>query len=111
MEIYFQFQVIFRIHSFYISEILWQNLIEQKTSQCCIDRSGNSCSIRSLLGNSYMNLGMKRNDPILVCQDCFIHRLEEFAFSKITRSLLGQIVDTENHILGRNGYRATIRRL
>ena len=49
--------------------------------------------------------------PVLVCQDGFVHTLGRSLPSPFcARTLLCQIVDTKNHILGRNGYRTTIGR-
>ena len=81
------------------SKILWQDLIEQETSQCRLYITCESTSIRHNLAAADKNLGLQGNYLVLICQNCFVNALEELAFALVSRSFLGQIVDTKDHIL------------
>ena len=54
---------------------------------------------------------MQRNVIILVCKNGFVHRREAHSFTGLAISLLCNIVHAQNHILGRNRHRASVRRL
>ena len=58
MEIYFQYQIIFRFASIYKSKILWQDFIEDETSKCRLNSSCLLCAIRHFLCHTYMDSGM-----------------------------------------------------
>ena len=111
MEVYFQLQEVLGITSVYKSQILRQNLIEDETSQCRLYRSGDRLTCCIYLAHADMNAGMQCQRLVLICQNCFVYALEILTFADRTGSLLGQIVDTKYHILGRNGYGSTIGRL
>ena len=51
---------------------------------------------------------MERYDSVLIGEDRLVGALEELAFSLVSRTLLGQVVNTENHILRRNRNRAAV---
>jgi len=68
-------------------------------------------SFRSCLYHTDTNLGVQCDRFIFISKNCFINALEYLVFALCTRSFLCQIVNTEDHILGRNGYRTTIGRL
>ena len=54
---------------------------------------------------------MKGHNAVFIGQDRFIFALKVFSFSRSSRSFLGQVIDTQNHILGRNGHRTAVGRL
>ena len=54
---------------------------------------------------------MQSNNSVFISKNCFIYALEDLALTLCTWALLGQVVNTKNHILRRNRYRTTIRRL
>ena len=81
------------------SKILRKDLIEQETSQCRLYIACESASIRHYLAGTYKNLGLQGNYLVLICQNCLVYALEELAFTLISRSFLGQIIDTKDHIL------------
>lgn len=71
MEIYLKLQSVLTNSSVYISEILWNDLIEEELSKCCIDNTCNFLALE-LTGSSYMDLGVKCNSTILICKYCLI---------------------------------------
>ena len=109
-EINFQKKFIARYTSVYESKILRKDFVEQETSESGFYVAGQYGAIRHLLRAANQNSALERNYFVFVCKNGFVHALEELAFSLVARSLLGQIVDTKDHILRRNGYRTTIRR-
>ena len=109
-KVNFQCHKVFRLGAIHESDILRNDLIKQKTSKCRFYYSCFNCSICSLFIHSDMNSGLQSNISIFICQNSFINILEEFSFSLCPRSLLCQIINTQNHILCRNVYRSTIRR-
>ena len=46
---------------------------------------------------------MQRDVMVLVCEDRLVHAVEASSLAGLAVSLLSQIVDTEYHILRRNG--------
>ena len=99
MEIHFGKKEVFRLCSVYIAQILRQDLIKEEPSK---SRLYNTCDLFTLgicLGDSYLNSGMQGTSLVLICKDCFIYTLEELAFAHCTRTLLCQIVNTQDHIL------------
>ena len=111
MEVNFQLQLISFDGSVHKSQILRNNLIENKPAYRRFYDSSFGSSIRHFLGYSYLDPGMQGNNTIFISQNSLIHTLEAFAFSDSSRSLLSQIVNTKDHILRRYGHRTTIRRL
>ena len=94
MEINLQLQGIFRIASVYKAQILRQDFIKDKASQCGFHHIGNFRTVSQLLRNLHFNSGVKGQHLVFICQNCFIQALEIFAFSFCPGSFLGQIVDT-----------------
>ena len=48
---------------------------------------------------------------VLICQDRLVDALKYHALALCSRTLLGQVIDTKHHILGRNSHRTAVRRL
>ena len=110
-EIHLKLQLVFRNATVYEAQILRKNLIEKESSQCGIYISGNFSAILHLLRRADGDLRLQGNVFILICKDCLVYIMEEHTFAARSRSLLGQVVNTENHILRRNRYRTSVRRL
>ena len=104
MEVNFQFQLVLFLGTVYEAQILRDDLVEDETSNGRLDDTSLRCAIRHRAGYSYFDTGMQGNNLVLV------DALECHALALGARTFLGQIVDTEYHILGRNGYRTTIGR-
>ena len=98
-EINFQKKFITRNASVYESKILRKDFIKQETSKCRLYNTSHFCSIRHCLCDTNLNSGLKSNNLIFISKNCFINALEELTFSRISRSLLCQVVDTKDHIL------------
>ena len=98
MEIYLKLQSVLTNSSVYISEILWNDLIEEELSKCCIDNTCNFLALE-LTGSSYMDLGVKCNSTILICKYCLILGLKISSLSDLAFLFHCQIVDTKYHIL------------
>ena len=109
-EINLKRKLVTRNRTVYVSQILRQNLIEEESSECGAYVLLHYSTIFHLFFAADGNLGLQGNVSVLVCQDGFVHIAEEASFALLARTLLCQIVDTKNHILGRNGYRTTIGR-
>ena len=67
-----------------------------------------SCSILHD-GNSFN--AVECNAAILICKQCLVHTLKAHALALCTWSFLSQVINTKDHILRRNCYRTSIRRL
>ena len=98
-EIYLQSKLIARDGTVYIAKILRQDLIEQETAQGGCYVLGQRRSIRHFLAAAHMDLGLQCDITVFICQDRFVDILEETSLSLAAGALLGQIVDTEDHIL------------
>ena len=63
-----------------------------------------------VIGDIYFDLCLQRNNAMVVCQLSFVNAAEAhtFTFSAFTND--GQVVGTQNHILGRNCYRFAVFR-
>ena len=111
VEINFQYQLIARNRTVYEAQILRQNLVKEETAQGRFYDTGHLGSVSQGSGYADLDSGLQTDDFILISQDGFVQVLEELAFAFASRTLLGQIIDTKDHILGRNGYRTAVRRL
>src|SRR5699024_8467402 len=107
MEIYLKQQLVSFLLSVYKSKILWNDLIKQESSQCRLDHTALYGSVRHSLVYADFDLGMKGNCLVLISQQRLIDALERFPFSFCPRTLLGQIIDTQYHILRRHRNRAS----
>ena len=110
MEVNFKIKELFRSLSLYKSKILADDFVEDETAECRFYVSGYGGAILERNGTTHLNSCVKGNCTVLVCKNCFVYAAEHLTLTEITRLLEGQVVDTENHILGGNGYRTTIRR-
>ena len=72
VEIYFQKQFVSIYFTVYESKILRNNLIEQHSSKCSIDRACLHRSVRHLSGNTDFDSGMQCHISIFICQKCFV---------------------------------------
>ncbi len=108
MKIHFQLQEVLRDTSVHESQVLGQDLIEQESSQGGLHIARYGLSGPILLRHPDSDPGMQGTCLILISQDGFIHALEELAFSHGTGSLLGKVVDSQHHVLGRNRHRTSI---
>ena len=111
MEVYLKKQFISFHASVYKSQILRNDFIENETSHGRFYNSAVNCAVGHGLGHTGLDSGMQGNNSVFVSKNCLVYALEDLALTLCTRALLGQVVDTKNHILGRNRYRAAVRRL
>ena len=110
-EVHFQLQEILRIAAVDIAQILRQNFIKEKTSQCGFDDTGYNFTIRLLLRDADMDFRLQGDFPVFIRQNRFIDTFEVTSFSLQPFAQLRQVVNPQNHILCRNGNRASIGRL
>ena len=111
VEINLQYQLIARNSTIYKAQILRQNLVEEETAQRGLYDTGHLSSVSQGSGYADLDSGLQTDDFILISQDGFVQVLEELAFAFTSRTLLGQVIDTKDHILGRYGYGTAVRRL
>ena len=109
--IHFQFNRIFRSLSLNTAEILRKNFVKEESSECGLYNTGNGLSIRESLYHTHMDSCMNIKFAVLVSKDCFVYIFKVLSGTLYIRSFLGQIVNTENHILRRNRYGCTVGRL
>ena len=98
-EINFKSKLVTRNRTVYVSQILRQNLIEEESSECGAYVLLHYSTIFHLFFAADGNLGLQGNVSVFICQDSFIHIAEEASLALLARTLLGQIIDTKNHIL------------
>ena len=110
VEIHFQLQFIARDRTIHKAQVLRQNLVEDKPAHGGLDNIGNLASVCQRLGYTHLNAGLQLDGAVFISQNCFVYTLECLAFSNAARTLLGQIIDTQNHILRRNSHRTSVRR-
>ena len=111
MEIHLQKQFIARNAPVHKSQVLRDNLIEDKTSHSGLDDSCLYGAVRHLLAHPDLYSGVEGHRAVLVGQNRLIGVLKAHALSLRAWSLLGQVVDAQNHILRRNSHRTAVRRL
>ncbi len=95
----FQLEEVLRLRAVHHAQILGQDLVEQESAEGREDHAGDRLAVRVLLGDADMDLGVQRDDVILVSEDRLIHVAEVLAFAGLAVSLLGQVVDAQDHIL------------
>ena len=110
MEIDLQLQEILRYASIHKAQILGQNLVENKASQCGLYNTRHHFPCCICLRHADFNPGMQGTSLILIGKNCLVDILIVISFPDGPRSLLGQIVDTKHHILGRHCNRTAVRR-
>ena len=101
-------QIIFRLCAVHKSEVLRNDLIKEQSSEGDVDDTCDHLSVFPLLADPDLDLGMQRDVMVLVSEDRLVHAVEAPSLTGFAVSLLCQIVDTEYHILGRNGNGAAI---
>ena len=108
VEIHFQHQLISLLGSVHKSQILRQDLIEQEPAQrglhilpTALFRPAWSCC-------SAHDSGLQCNISVFIGQNRLIQVLEPGSLSLASRSFLGQVVDTQHHILRGNCHRASV---
>ena len=111
VEVNLQLQLIALDASVHKAQILRDDLVKDKASHRGLYHSSLNGSVRHLLLHSYFYLGVQRYFLVLIGKNGLVYVLEGHALSLYARSFLCQVVDTENHILGRNGHRASVGRL
>ena len=118
------FQVLFRDHEInfrkklvagnrpvHIAQILRDNLVKEQAPQRRGHRFFNGIALRVLSGTAHMDLCLILNITVLVSKDRLVQILVGSALSDFTRTHLRQVVDAQNHILGRHRNRSSVRRL
>ena len=99
MEINFQKQFVTRNTSVYKSQILWQDLVEQESTQSGFYCSFQDFSCRQSFFTANVNSCLQCQVSVFVSQDSFVQALVVSAFSLASRSFLCQVINTQDHIL------------
>ena len=99
VEIHFQLEEILRFASVHKSQVLRKNLIKNKPSQSGFHIARNQFTVSVPAAYSGRNAGMQGNRFIFISQNGFVHISEKLSFSFGARTLLGQIVNPQHHIL------------
>ena len=111
MEVNLQLKGVFRDTSVHKTQILRKDFIKDKTAQGRFHHVGSFRSVSQFFRNFNLDSGMKGKNMVFICQYGFIQALEVFSFSHCPGSFLCQVVNTQYHILGRNGNRSAVGRL
>ena len=111
MEVHLGQKEILRQVSVYKAQVLGQDLIEDKPSQRGLHISRHHFSLGVLLGSAHLDPGVKGTGFILISQNGFVHIFKVPALSQRSGPLLGQVIDAQNHVLGRHRHRAAVGRL
>ena len=110
-EINFQLECIFRILAVYEPEILRDDLVEQETSQCTGNIAGDRLAVLERLLHTDRDPGLQRNVLVFIGKDRLIQACKMHSLALHARTLLRQVINTEDHILGRNRDRTAVGRL
>ena len=111
MKVNFRFQKILRDAPVYKTQILGQNLIEDKTSQRRFHIPRDLFPVHIFLGYTHGNPGMERTSFVFICQNGLVYIAEKLPLAQCPGPLLGQIIDAQHHILRRHCHRAAVGRL
>ena len=98
-EINFQLQVVVVALSIDESQILRKNLVEDQASQRGLDLAGVLSPIGQINRAANPDSGMVVDDLVLKGQKRLVDAREMLALAGLSLALLGQIVNTQNHIL------------
>ena len=109
-EVALENELVAFLRSIDITEVLRDNFVEDKASQCGLNDSGHRSAVE-LTCHTDGDRSVELEVMIAICHDRLIYRREDHAFALLARLGDRQIVASEDHILCRNGYRVTILRL
>ncbi len=98
-EVHLKFEEILRDRSVNEAQVLRQNFIEEKPAEGGGDHACDCLAVRVLSGHADIDFGVQGDVVVFVGQDRLVHVAEVFSFSGLTIALLGQVIDTKDHIL------------
>ncbi len=109
--IYLKLQVILVTFPCHEAQILRDYLIKEKPAQGCVYNTLYRPSVRELSFDTHPDLALKGNVFVFISQHGLVHVFEGFALTGFAVTLLGKVINTQDHILRRNGNRCPVRRL
>ena len=110
-EVNLGLQLVLRLGAIHKAEVLRNNLIEEDASRGSLLNFRTLFAVRALLREADLNLGLQCNLVVCVSEQRLVRALEAHTLALRAVALLGQVVDAENHILGRNRDRSAVRGL
>ena len=106
----FQVELLVRIGTVYIPQVLRNVFIKDQTTNGAVDDLGNGL-FADVLGNAHFDFCVQCHIAFIVCHQCFVDIPEDLTFARFAILDHGQVVGTQNHILCWYGNRAAIGRL
>ena len=103
----FQLEHILLGISFNEAQILRNLLVEDQAACGCIHQTGNGLTIDHH-ASAHLNRCMNADDAFIICHEGFILIAEYLASTLLGVAVNGQIIGTEDHILGRYGNRLAV---
>ncbi len=110
-EIHFQRQLVAGDGAVHKAKVLIQNLIEEEAAERGVDIRADGVSVRILSFAADRYKRVKIQFTVLISQNGFVHVAVGRTLALRTRTDLCQIINTQNHILRRNGHGAAVGRL
>ena len=110
-EVNLGLQLVLRLGAIHEAEVLRNNLIEEDASRGSLLNFRALFAVRALLREADLNLGLQCDLVVRVSEQRLVRALEAHTLALRAVALLGQVVDAENHILGRNRDRSAVRGL
>ena len=110
-EVNLRLQLVLRLGAIHKAEVLRNNLIEEDASRGSLLNFRTLFAVRALLREADLNLGLQCDLVVRVSEQRLVRALEAHTLALCAVALLGQVVDAENHILGRNRDRSAVRGL
>ena len=110
-EVNLRLQLVLRLGAIHKAEVLRNDLIEEDASRGSLLNFRTLFAVRALLREADLNLGLQCDLVVRVSEQRLVRALEAHTLALCAVALLSQVVDAENHILGRNRDRSAVRGL
>ncbi len=104
-------ELILRLAAVDKAQILRDDLIEEESSEGRGDKRAVNAPVLHLPADPHRYAGLQGQIPVLIGKQCLADTLEDTSLALCPGSFLGQIVDTQNHVLRRDRDRSAVRRL
>ena len=111
MEIHLQLQHILLLGPIHKAQVLRNDLVENKAAHRGFHNPALYTAVLHLLFHPRLNTGVKRHHSVLIGKNRLIHTLKCLALTLAAWPLLGQIIDSQHHVLRWNCHQSSVRRL
>ena len=109
-ECNFQIELLVRIGTVYIAQILGDIFVEDQAADGAVDDLGNPL-FTDVLGDADFDFCMNGNVAFLISHEGFVDIAKDLALALFAVLFHGQVVGTQYHILCRHSNRTAVRRL